>query len=216
MVLGIAGPEALSEDDVPWQEPVVDSETSTARWAAEQGGIHSVRVAKAGDQPEDGAIFTLRVSIDPGEDAEPPEETSAELIERVRQFDCEAISPGEANGAFAAGALDGVQCQQPRRGVHELRLYQFPGMWSLRAFHRQRLAEVRPTLASTSRACRLGRRGVTKWAHGRVACWVPDGRRRIVLHWTDERTNTYGVLRTFVHANRRPNIIWRDLLGTIG
>jgi hypothetical protein len=35
---------------------------------------------------------------------------------------------------------------------------------------------------------------------------------RHALHWTDERTNTYGVLRTTVPANRRAELIWRSLI----
>ena len=53
--------------------------------------------------------------------------------------------------------------------------------------------------------------GVRKWEHGRVACWLPKDRSEAILHWIDERTDTYGIIRADASANRRLDRFWRAL-----
>jgi hypothetical protein len=156
--------------------------------------------------------YILRVAIDPDSRTDDRPDAEATLLKRMRQFDCATLSPSDDRSTFTAGALAGVECEHPRRGVREMKLFTFPDAGRLRAYHRERVGDVRPGLDATPKACRLGQRGVRHWTHGQVACWTPSGRQRSVLHWTDERTNTYGILRTSVHSNRRADLIWRTLL----
>jgi hypothetical protein len=107
--------------------------------------------------------------------------------------------------------MAGVACPRPVPGAVDLKVYQFPDADRLRDFHEIRSGEVRPALRRTPQACQAGRPGLTTWTHGLVACWTPAGRQRSVLHWTDERTNTYAIVQTLVEDNARLGSIWRSL-----
>ncbi len=206
----IAEPTALTTGETTWQDIEIDPETSVARWVANESGIHSIRVTGDGPGPDDGSTYTMQVRVDP----DSRDEAESALLDSVRSFKCKLLTNRDRE-AFVAGALAGVRCLRPRPDVYELQLYTFPDGQRLRALHRARVDEVSPELVATADACRLGQRGVTTWAHGRVACWTPDGQMRAVLHWTDLRTNTYGILRTDVEANRRRFARWRALRETI-
>ena len=90
-----------------------------------------------------------------------------------------------------------------------------PDAGPLGSLHEARVDEIRPDVLALDRACRLGRAGVRAWEHGRIACWSPKGRSRGVLHWTDERTNTYGIMRTLVDENRVRLRLWDELMRRI-
>jgi hypothetical protein len=109
-----------------------------------------------------------------------------------------------------------VSCKAPIDGVSELRLYTFPGTWRLRLNHIARVEASGVQLRPDPNACRQGQTGVRKWKHGRVACWLPKDRSKAVLHWIDERTDTYGIIRADVGADRRLDELWRALSDKLG
>ena len=139
----------------------------------------------------------------------------AALLDRMRPVSCRALREDEEVSAFAFGALAGVRCRRLAKGIFEVKLLTFPDTERLRAFHQARVDKVKPALRESPRACEQGRAGVRDWDHGRIACWTPPGRSRGVLHWTDERTNTYGILRTFVDDNRVRLRLWGKLVRRI-
>jgi hypothetical protein len=98
---------------------------------------------------------------------------------------------------------------EPIEGVSELKLFAYPNTWRLRLFHRARIDRVDERLRPSPDACLRGRPGVRKWDHGRIACWLPQGGSKAVLHWTDERTDTYGILRAEIGADRRLTRLWQ-------
>lgn len=93
----------------------------------------------------------------------------------------------------------------------ELELFTFPGTWRLRLHHIDQVENSGGRIRPAPDACRQGRTGVRKWEHGRVACWRPDGGSQAVLHWIDERSNLYGIIRAEAGANRRLDDAWRTL-----
>jgi hypothetical protein len=99
--------------------------------------------------------------------------------------------------------------------VSELKLFTFPNTWRLRLFHRARIDDSGELLRSDPGACLQGRSGVKRWEHGRVACWLKEGRSKAVLHWTDERTDTYGIIRAEASANRRLDELWKAVTDQI-
>lgn len=108
-----------------------------------------------------------------------------------------------------------MTCQTPIDGVAELKLFTFPGTWRLRLYHLERVDEAGVQVRPHPDACVNGRTGVTKWEHGRVACWRLEGRSKAVLHWIDERTQAYGIIRAEPEANSGLDDLWRTLQGRL-
>jgi hypothetical protein len=109
-----------------------------------------------------------------------------------------------------------VECISPLDGISELKLFTFPGTYRLRLYHRARVDDADAVVLPDPRACRQGQTGVRKWEHGRVACWLPRRGSRPVLHWTDERTGLYGVIRGESGTERRLNDLWQAVMVELG
>ncbi len=139
----------------------------------------------------------------------------ADLLDRTAALQCDPFGTGDAPRLLSNGALAGVVCASPIEGASELKLFTYPDTWRLRRSHRARVDQVGERLRPDPGACVAGRPGVRKWDHGRVACWIPGGGSKAVLHWTDERTDTYGILRADVDADRRIDRLWQGVLEMI-
>ena len=135
-----------------------------------------------------------------------------ELLERTSSLECSLLSrPGDGE-LLANGALAGVDCEPPIDGIAELKLFTFPDTWRLRRYHRTRIEESGERVRPDPQACLQGQQGVRKWEHGSVACWLQEGRSKAAIHWTDERTGTYGIIRPEAAANDRLAELWLDVL----
>jgi len=209
----VAGPMGLASDEVIWRDMEVDVDTATARWVASGTGIHSIRVADLDPESDLRPAYSISVTIESGiRQVVTQGKLEASMLDRLRPIRCQALREDEEPRPFINGALAGVRCRRPAQGVYEVKLFTFPDQEQLQTFHQTRVDEVHPGLQSVANACARGRRGVRDWEHGRVACWIPTGRSRSVLHWTDERTNTYGTIRTLVGDNRQLLRSWRTLM----
>jgi hypothetical protein len=216
IALSVAGPTSLVADDVAWTDIAVDADTGVARWVASESGIHSLRVDGIGTATGPVDAYTISVDVDPGiRPVVTRHQSERALLDRLRSLRCQALDEEQEPRTFDGGALAGVRCRRPASGVFELKLFTFPDAGALGSFHEARVDEIRPDVTALDRACRLGRSGVRAWEHGRIACWSPKGRSRGVLHWTDERTNTYGIMRTLTDENRIRLRLWGELLTRI-
>ena len=108
-----------------------------------------------------------------------------------------------------------LRCDDTIDGVSVLWLFTYPDTDSLRAFQESRVDDGRGGLRMSPEACVSGRPGVREWDYGVVACWVPEGAARSVLHWTDERTDSYGVIRPRAGAERRLRDLWEAVEGLL-
>ncbi len=216
VALSVAGPTSLVADDVDWTDIAVDADTGVARWVASESGIHSLRVDGIGTASGPADAYTISVDVDPGvRPVVTRHQSERALLDRLRSLRCQTLDEEQEPRTFDGGALAGVRCRRPASGVFELKLFTFPDAGQLGSFHEARVDEIRPDVLALDRACRLGRSGVRAWEHGRIACWSPKGRSRGVLHWTDERTNTYGIMRTLTDENRIRLRLWGELLRRI-
>ena len=136
-------------------------------------------------------------------------------MERTASFACEPIGPVPAFRPLSNDALAGITCEAPIEGATELKLFTFPDPWRLRLHHQARVEEGGADVRPDPKACGQGRTGVRKWEHGRVACLRPGGGSKVVLHWTDERTQTFGTIRADAGAGRRIDELWRTLDGRL-
>lgn len=137
-----------------------------------------------------------------------PASAQRALLDATESLACDPIGPVPAQEPLPNGALAGVSCQAPLDGVSELKLFTFPGTWRLRLYHLARVDDSAARVRPDPDACVQGRTGVRKWEYGRVACWRPDGRSKSVLHWIDERTQTYGIIRADTDSNQRLDDLW--------
>ena len=137
------------------------------------------------------------------------------LVERTARLGCGTVGSEDDPRPLANDALAGVRCDGPIDGVSALWLFAYPDTEALRAFAERRFDDGRGSLREDPRACVGGRSGVVDWEHGQLACWVPRGASRPVLHWTDERTDTYGVIRPRAGAERRLHDLWETVVGQV-
>lgn len=61
-------------------------------------------------------------------------------------------------------------------------------------YWRWRVAQIDPPPRSRDGACANGRQGRASWEHGELVCYVARPSGQAKLRWTDERTETYGVI----------------------
>jgi hypothetical protein len=92
------------------------------------------------------------------------------------------------------GAIEAVVCLDDKPGISSYQLYSFPDAVSLARRFTEDVTGARPALGVSDDACRPRSPGAKAWQHGWLACWIPEGSAFARLHWTDERTNTYGML----------------------
>ena len=69
-----------------------------------------------------------------------------------------------------------------------------PGDESMAEYWAWRVDQVEPPPASRESACADGRRGQARWEHGDLVCYASQGSKEAKLRWTDERSDTYGVI----------------------
>ncbi len=102
-----------------------------------------------------------------------------------------------ANDPFAFGAAAAVSCPGtesegfPR--VDYLTLFRFPDGPTMGEYWEFR-SDQNPKLPKRAEACADGNKGSAEWAHGDYFCYVSKSGGHALLRWTDDRTNTYGVL----------------------
>ncbi len=102
-----------------------------------------------------------------------------------------------ANDPFSYGAGAAINCGRissegfPR--VAYMTLFRFPDPSSMADYWSFR-TDQNPDMPSRSGACRDGDDGYGTWAHGEYFCYVSRAGGHALLRWTDERTDTYGVL----------------------
>jgi len=126
-------------------------------------------------------------------------ETHRELEASLpRPLACEAYGQSAvANDPFSYGAEAAINCGRTSSEgfpqVAYMTLFRFPDgstmgdYWAFRA-------DQNPGMSSRVGACRDGNKGYGSWAHGEYFCYVSKTGGHALLRWTDERTNTYGVL----------------------
>ena len=125
--------------------------------------------------------------------AEPTRTPEPSMAELAWPLPCETWQEATSE-PFIEGALEAIECHDETTGIARYVLYRFPDTATLAAHFTEQVAAARPPLGVTEDACAPGTPGVRTWEHGWLACWVPEGTRMAQLHWTDERTSTYGVL----------------------
>jgi hypothetical protein len=99
--------------------------------------------------------------------------------------------------------------------VSDLKLFNFRGPYRLRLYHQARVDDSGARVRPEPGACQQGRPGVRKWEHGRLACWRAPGRSKAVLHWTDDRTGLYGLIRADAGANQRLLELWQTVMAEL-
>jgi hypothetical protein len=70
----------------------------------------------------------------------------------------------------------------------------------------RRLRNVEPAVRTDATACESGAPGRRSWRHGKLACWVSPDSGLAALRWTDERTDTYGILNAADERGRRKDL----------
>lgn len=103
---------------------------------------------------------------------------------------------GAAFDPFEAGALTGVIFDATERDLHKsvdyVVLFRFPGAAELDRYWERR-AQATTVAPEREDACFDDRAGTGTWPNGEYLCYV-SGSGTALLRWTDERTNTYGVM----------------------
>jgi len=104
---------------------------------------------------------------------------------------------GAAYDPFQAGAKAGVIFDGLERELHRtidyIVLFRFPDASSLDAYWSERAAAAASVAPPREAPCRNGRPGQGRWNGGEYLCYVSDTGAAL-LRWTDERTDTYGVM----------------------
>jgi predicted metalloprotease len=119
------------------------------------------------------------------------------LLDRMGFATCKPWrKQGEVHDPFAHGARAAVQCDTPALGLQQAAMFIFPDTSSMESYWRWRVTRIDPHPPRRSSACQQGMAAIQRWRHGELACYVDKSRTpyRARIRWTDERTNTYGVL----------------------
>jgi hypothetical protein len=144
----------------------------------------------------------------PTPEVAPPEE--APTRPKVRRRDLERLlldrmsfgscrpwrQQGQDQDPFSFGARAAVQCDDPAFGIKQTAMFIFPDGQSMDQYWRWRVNRIEPEPPRRRGACSSGDRGIRRWSHGELVCYVDraNSPRRAKIRWTDERTNTYGIL----------------------
>ena len=119
-----------------------------------------------------------------------------------------------ANDPFSYGARAAINCGRTGSEgfptVAYMTLFRFPDASSMREYWSFR-TDQNPDMPSSSGACNDGNDGYGAWAHGEYFCYVSQAGGHALLRWTDERTDTYGVIDA-KNAKLRPLYrAWEEL-----
>jgi WD40 repeat protein len=102
-----------------------------------------------------------------------------------------------ANDPSSYGARAAINCgrisSEGSPQAAYMTLFRFPEGSAMRDYWSFRV-DQNPDMSSRSGSCRDGNKGYGSWTHGEYFCYVSETGGHALLRWTDERTNTYGVL----------------------
>ena len=117
-----------------------------------------------------------------------------ELVGSLTISGCVPFTEQGDNDPFSFGAQAAIQCPDPAPTVRQLALFSFPDADSMAAYWDWRVDQIEPRPKPRDLSCSSGSGGVASWAHGEVACYVSKASGEAKLRWTDERTDTYGII----------------------
>jgi hypothetical protein len=173
-------PRSVIGDGGDWANvtsAATDSEIVAAWVPGEEGG----GLWSYGPAPVDPAGLEAHVALE-------------DLMAGAPVDDCRAFTEQGHNDPFSYGALAAIHCESPTRGLRQLAFFRFPDDDSMAEYWAWRVDQVEPPPASRDGACADGRRGRARWDHGDLVCYVARGSKEAKLRWTDERSDTYGVI----------------------
>jgi hypothetical protein len=107
---------------------------------------------------------------------------------------CRAFTDRGGNDPFDFGATAAIHCAKPVRDVRQVASFRFPDGDAMAGYWAWRVDQVEPTLRPRDGACADGRRGLARWEHGALVCYVSGQPKVARLRWIDERSGTYGVI----------------------
>jgi hypothetical protein len=191
---------------------ILERVTRTSR--AVSAGTALRTAPRAGSRVERGSGVTLVVAQRPdptpaptARPAPPPAATPRGDAARTRQEEsllgrlrarfrgCSAFRERGAYDPFSYGATAAAQCDVGSGGIAQVAVFRFPDGLSLDDYWRYRMSTIRPRLRQSDWACELGERGIQRWEHGSIACYVSRTQGVAHLRWTDERTDTYWLVQ---------------------
>ncbi len=175
-----------------WPQSVLVDDVSGGRVASAMLGADIIVAWATTDEPEGLWSYGPVPDIDPA--ASEAYAALEDLLASVTNTGCTAFTEQGRNDPFSYGAFAAIQCDEPARRVRQLALFRFPDTSSMAEYWEWRIAQIEPSPAVRDGACADGRRGRTRWAHGDLVCYVSPSSPEAKLRWTDERTDTYGVL----------------------
>jgi hypothetical protein len=112
---------------------------------------------------------------------------------------------GAAFDPFEAGARTGVIFERTERDLHKkvdyVALFAFESTEDLASYWQLRAEAAAAVAPEREGACLDGQPGRADWDHGQLLCYVSDS-GRAVLRWTDERSDTYGVMNAVAGETR--------------
>ena len=126
-----------------------------------------------------------------------------------------AFDPFEA-GAKAGVIFDDLE-QELHRAVDYIVLFRFPSRRSLDLYWSERADAAASGVPSRAEPCRDGRPGRGAWSDGEYLCYVSDSGTAL-LRWTDERTDTYGVMNAVAGRSSLKTLYaqWQAAIGGPG
>ena len=150
-------------------------------------------VVLAGLSPEGRVVYASPSTEEARLEARFDRQLESELLGRVWPMECQRWRQDDE--PFDAGARAAIRCASPAPTITQLALFAFPDEDSLRTQFRRRLRRIDERPSQRESGCADGQEAVTAWEHGRLVCWTERGASPGArMCWTDERTDTYGVV----------------------
>jgi|GEM_PF-5768541 len=174
-----------------WSRSVIGDSGDWSKVASAMSGSELVAAWAPGE--EEGGVWSYGPApVDPiGLEAHVALE---DLMASAPVDDCRAFTEQGHNDPFSYGARAAIQCDRPTRDLRQLALFRFPDDDSMAEYWSWRVDQVEPPPASREGACADGRRGQARWEHGDLVCYASGQPKVAKLRWTDERSDTYGVI----------------------
>ena len=180
-------------DDVRWRKMLAtDQAPARPTWQAPlfpRSGTGSAGTAAPTPRPNRNAIEWGLSEAILGADWEPYRQSPA----------------GAAFDPFEAGARTGVIFTRTKRDLHKkvdyVVLFAFDAADDLSAYWDRRAAAAAARAPAREGACLDGQAGQASWDYGQVLCYVSEGGTAL-LRWTDDRTDTYGVMNAVSGEDR--------------
>ena len=192
-------------DDVRWRKMLAtDQAPARPLWQAPlfpDSGTGSAGTAAPTPRPSKDAIEWGLSEAILGADWEPYRQSPA----------------GAAFDPFEAGARTGVIFTRTKRDLHKkvdyVVLFAFDAADDLSAYWDRRAAAAAARAPAREGACLDGQAGQASWDYGQVLCYV-SATGTALLRWTDDRTDTYGVMNAVAGEDRLRILVrqWRSLV----